>query len=1758
MTREPSSTASQLVTGLTNGTSYVFRVAAITSVGTGDYSDVSSAVVPETLPGQPTSLTGIAGSGAVTLNWVAPSNNGGRNITTYKVEYSSNGGNSWTDYSHADSSSTSLELTGLNTGTSYVFRVAATNSVGTGTYSSNSASVILVAPLSLSFGNRPVGLVFGEPAGTHSVTASTSPLNIGTIVFGSATPLICSVNSSTGALTILAVGTCRITANNSGTVLYSAAPQQTQDIPISSGSLAGLNLSDLQFLTSAEVIGSNSYILNASSSDTQLTLNIPSNALPSGTLVKIYLNKNLETAKGIITSSNYLLNFVVGWMKTDDGSLPVATTPLVITAVNASIKKGMVGYGILNGVPAPLGTATTDGSITMYMTEDPLLVVAPTKPDAPTGVQASSGLNQSSLVSWTIPSNNGGEPITSYKVTASPGGSTCTVNGATATSCTVGSLQNGTSYTFTVQAINQVGPSNASSPSSPATPAGAPTFNAPSSGLSGIYNSSYSLQLSATGASNGSGNVAISSYTVTSGTLPAGLNLSSSTGLISGTPSATGSSAITVRATDANSQTADASFTIAITRSTQSIGFTIDPTTAASTGSGYSASITPTVTNAGSGSGALSYAASAGTATGCSISSSSTIGTLTATSSGTCQITATKAQDDNYQQATATQSFTFVFASASTLVITSTSGVFGTDLTLTSSGGSTGGSTSYNTSTTGCSITSGVLQTTLATTCVVTATRTADAFTAQTTSEPTNIVISGTPLTPPTITGVTAANTTQLTVTFTNSANASSANAYLYSASTGGSALQSLTNQSSGFSFTNLNPSTTYYVALLAVGTGNYANSAESARTSGTTLAVAVVPSVNVSPGSSSITLGQTVTFTASASASDSGTLSYQWSFGGSAISQATSNQYSFTPGSVNQAGTYTVTVTNSRNGTTSTASASGSLTIAGALSITTPTTGLSGIYNSFYSLTLSATGGQTPLTYTVTSGTLPAGLNLSSSTGLISGTPSATGSSAITVRATDANSQTADASFTIAITRSTQSIGFTIDPTTAASTGSGYSASITPTVTNAGSGSGALSYAASAGTATGCSISSSSTIGTLTATSSGTCQITATKAQDDNYQQATATQSFTFVFASASTLVITSTSGVFGTDLTLTSSGGSTGGSTSYNTSTTGCSITSGVLQTTLATTCVVTATRTADAFTAQTTSEPTNIVISGTPLTPPTITGVTAANTTQLTVTFTNSANASSANAYLYSASTGGSALQSLTNQSSGFSFTNLNPSTTYYVALLAVGTGNYANSAESARTSGTTLAGEAPLLTGLTPIFSVPVRTSDGFTVTVTNYDALFVTTARVATGSLSNSIPSGSNWVLTLTGLSPGQSTTITVETTRTGYVSQSATVTSSALSASTPTDVVPTPVVPTPVVTGPPPSTLKSLTTPKISRDTDGYYCEIGKFVFIREGRTEETPKLASRVFSLLLNSKAVETLKSTLDKVSFSKSDSYMGSTLTCQVEVGQENVSTTATSLNSELIASSELAKKKAIEAADTKYYKDRKGAYTKKDREFARLAKVKDASIKAAKSSKEILAASANYKKAYAYASEIWKQELADASTNRVLDKELAQKRYLDVLEAAGISIYPVATKAVVTPTPVPTPAPVETPSQTPTPTPSPVATNVQPTAEMKKVGTLNMASGSYFLNDAAKISLRALALQINSSEVKQVLVYGHADNRGGVNNTWLSQQRAKAVANFIRPLLRGKKVLTGWYAASKPIATGSSKADLAKNRRVEIYTK
>ena len=123
----------------------------------------------------------------------------------------------------------------------------------------------------------------------------------------------------------------------------------------------------------------------------------------------------------------------------------------------------------------------------------------------------------------------------------------------------------------------------------------------------------------------------------------------------------------------------------------------------------------------GSGDGAITYAiAAGGSAAGCALSNSSSSSTITATSSGTCLITATKAGDGTYLSATSSAlTFTFSKANQASINITSTSASFGSDLSLTSSGGSTGGTFTYTVISGSCTIEGSTLTPTAAGSCVI-------------------------------------------------------------------------------------------------------------------------------------------------------------------------------------------------------------------------------------------------------------------------------------------------------------------------------------------------------------------------------------------------------------------------------------------------------------------------------------------------------------------------------------------------------------------------------------------------------------------------------------------------------------------------------------------------------------------------------------------------------------------------------------------------------------------------------------------------------------------------------------------------------------------------------------------------------------------------------------------------------------------------------------------------------------------------------
>jgi outer membrane protein OmpA-like peptidoglycan-associated protein len=306
--------------------------------------------------------------------------------------------------------------------------------------------------------------------------------------------------------------------------------------------------------------------------------------------------------------------------------------------------------------------------------------------------------------------------------------------------------------------------------------------------------------------------------------------------------------------------------------------------------------------------------------------------------------------------------------------------------------------------------------------------------------------------------------------------------------------------------------------------------------------------------------------------------------------------------------------------------------------------------------------------------------------------------------------------------------------------------------------------------------------------------------------------------------------------------------------------------------------------------------------------------------------------------------------------------------------------------------------------------------------------------------------------------------------------------------------------------------------PKISRSGASFVCTSGTYKFKKQGGPEEVSKISSQQISLLSNGAVVDSEKTLEPQSTFEGKSSYKGTTLSCEVGIKQEEVVKTFSSLDKDAISALEAAMTASIYGANTTYYSERDASYMKRD----------------------------------AGDTKLWKEMLDKALFKREDTKVQAGLDYLANLEKAGISILVASDKAGPTPTPSPTPTPAPTKSPEPA-----VTANVQPAA-MKKVGTIYFASGTYFLNDESKKTIKALATSIFMKSPTTVLSYGFTDSKGGTDNTVLSQNRAKAVAKMLRSFLPGQKIATGWYASSKPVATGNSKAALAKNRRVEIYIK
>lgn len=125
---------SAIVSGLTNGSNYVFSVKSVSSIGQSAGS-LSKGVIAAGLPDAPTSFAATRGVSSAELRWVAPTNTGGLPITNYVISYI-NG------VIRTVKPITSTIVKGLVNGKAYTFKIQAITLAG----SSVASAPVVVTP----------------------------------------------------------------------------------------------------------------------------------------------------------------------------------------------------------------------------------------------------------------------------------------------------------------------------------------------------------------------------------------------------------------------------------------------------------------------------------------------------------------------------------------------------------------------------------------------------------------------------------------------------------------------------------------------------------------------------------------------------------------------------------------------------------------------------------------------------------------------------------------------------------------------------------------------------------------------------------------------------------------------------------------------------------------------------------------------------------------------------------------------------------------------------------------------------------------------------------------------------------------------------------------------------------------------------------------------------------------------------------------------------------------------------------------------------------------------------------------------------------------------------------------------------------------------------------------------------------------------------------------------------------------------------
>lgn len=475
------------ITGLTNGTTYTFTVSATNSIGTSNASVASNSVVPYTLPSAPLGVSAVSGLNSATVSWSAPSSDGGSAITSYSIIY--NGITTST-------TGTTITINSLANGTAYTFIVNAVNAAGNSPGASSTVTTPNVpgAPLNPSSvaDVSQVTLYWQTPStdGGTAITGYTVMYNGNTINLGNVLTTTISglANQTNYNFTIYAVNVL----GNSGPASVSANTPTVPTAPLNASATPGVRQATVSWQTPSS---------NGGTAITGYTVTYNGNTINLGNILSTIITglANGTTYTFSVYAINVIGSSAAATTSTITLDIPSIPTGLSSRPGNGSVSLswnpsssngGSVTYyiswpGASDSTTATSYTANglTNGSsytFTIYAANAvgnsgsaSVTGSSGSVPSPPQNVSATAGEGQAT-VSWSASADNGGLAITSYFITYSGGAS---YPGNTL-STVISGLANGTSYAFTVYAVNAIGNSGGSTSNS-VTPVISipPTFN---------------------------------------------------------------------------------------------------------------------------------------------------------------------------------------------------------------------------------------------------------------------------------------------------------------------------------------------------------------------------------------------------------------------------------------------------------------------------------------------------------------------------------------------------------------------------------------------------------------------------------------------------------------------------------------------------------------------------------------------------------------------------------------------------------------------------------------------------------------------------------------------------------------------------------------------------------------------------------------------------------------------------------------------------------------------------------------------------------------------------------------------------------------------------------------------------------------------------------------------------------------------------------------------------------------------------------